>query len=275
MTTKDEDGIMNIRSTMTHDNILFFTNRGKVYQTKAYEIDESSRTSKGTAVVNLINIEAGEKVESFITYNKGDEFKHVFLATRNGTVKKTAKSEFENIRKSGIVAIKLDKGDELAWSNPTTGADDILVYTRNGKCIRFDEKSIRPLGRATRGVRGIKLSGDDLVVGMDVVKKDDNPELLTIMENGYGKKTIVKEFNAQSRGGMGVKIAEVTAKTGKVASSQIIPANAKEVIITSIKGQVVRLEIDSIPKLSRATQGVILMRFSKQDDIIAAITCVE
>lgn len=275
MTTKDEDGIMNIRSTMTHDNILFFTNKGKVYQTKAYEIDESSRTSKGTAVVNLINIEAGEKVESFITYNKGDEFKHVFLATRNGTVKKTAKSEFENIRKSGIVAIKLDKGDELAWSNPTTGADDILVYTRNGKCIRFDEKSIRPLGRATRGVRGIKLSGDDLVVGMDVVKKDDNPELLTIMENGYGKKTLVKEFNAQSRGGMGVKIAEVTNKTGKVASSQVIPPNAKEVIITSIKGQVVRLEIDSIPKLSRATQGVILMRFSKQDDRIAAITCVE
>lgn len=275
MTTKDEDGIMNIRSTMTHDNILFFTNKGKVYQTKAYEIDESSRTSKGTAVVNLINIEAGEKVESFITYNKDDEFKHVFLATRNGTVKKTAKSEFENIRKSGIVAIKLDKGDELAWSNPTTGADDILVYTRNGKCIRFDEKSIRPLGRATRGVRGIKLSGDDLVVGMDVVKKDDNPELLTIMENGYGKKTLVKEFNAQSRGGMGVKIAEVTAKTGKVASSQVIPPNAKEVIITSIKGQVVKLEIDSIPKLSRATQGVILMRFSKQDDKIAAITCVE
>ncbi len=275
MTTKDEDGIMNIRSTMTHDNILFFTNKGKVYQTKAYEIDESSRTSKGTAVVNLINIEAGEKVESFITYNKGDEFKHVFLATRNGTVKKTAKSEFENIRKSGIVAIKLDKGDELAWSNPTTGADDILVYTRNGKCIRFDEKSIRPLGRATRGVRGIKLSGDDLVVGMDVVKKADNPELLTIMENGYGKKTLVKEFNAQSRGGMGVKIAEVTAKTGKVASSQVIPPNAKEVIITSIKGQVVRLEIDSIPKLSRATQGVILMRFSKSEDRIAAITCVE
>ena len=275
MTTKDEDGIMNIRSTMTHDNILFFTNRGKVYQTKAYEIDESSRTSKGTAVVNLINIEAGEKVESFIAYNKGDEFKHVFLATRNGTVKKTAKSEFENIRKSGIVAIKLDKGDELAWSNPTTGADDILVYTRNGKCIRFDEKSIRPLGRATRGVRGIKLSGDDLVVGMDVVKKDDNPELLTIMENGYGKKTLVKEFNAQSRGGMGVKIAEVTTKTGKVASSQVIPPNAKEVIITSIKGQVVRLEIDGIPKLSRATQGVILMRFSKNEDKIAAITCVE
>lgn len=275
MTTKEEDGIMHIRYTKTHDNILFFTNKGKVYQTKAYEIDESSRTSKGTAVVNLINIESGEKVESFITYNKTDEFKYVFLATRKGTVKKTLKSEFENIRKSGIVAIKLDKGDELAWSNPTTGDDDIFVYTRNGKCIRFPEKLVRPLGRATRGVRGIKLSGDDLVVGMDVVKKGEIPELLTILENGYGKKTIVKEFNAQSRGGMGVKIAEVTKKTGKVASSQVIPENCKEVIITSHKGLVVKLDINSIPKLSRATQGVILMRFGKAGDGVAAITCVE
>ncbi|MEK9208395.1 MAG: DNA gyrase C-terminal beta-propeller domain-containing protein, partial [Patescibacteria group bacterium] len=275
MTTKEEDGIMNIRSCMTHDNILFFTNKGKVYQTKAYEIDESSRTSKGTAVINLINIESGEKVESFITYNKTDQFKYVFLATRKGTVKKTAKTEFENIRRSGIVAIKLDKGDELVWTNPTMGADDIFVYTRDGKCIRFSEKSVRSLGRATRGVRGIKLVGDDLVVGMDVVKIGEVPMLITIMENGYGKKTVVKEFNAQSRGGMGVKIAEVTAKTGKVASSQVIPPNCKEIIITSHKGQVVRLDIDSIPKLSRATQGVILMRFSKENDGVAAITCVE
>jgi len=275
MTTKDEDGIMNIRYCETHDNILFFTNKGKVYQTKAYEIDESSRTSKGTAVINLINIESGEKVESFIAYNKNDQFKYVFLATRNGTVKKTAKSEFENIRRSGIVAIKLEKGDELVWTNPTTGDDDILVYTRNGKSIRFSEKAARPLGRATMGVRGIKLSGDDKVVGMDVVGEEKDLQLLTIMENGYGKKTFIKEFNAQSRGGQGVKIAEVTNKTGKLASSMIIPSKATEVIITSHKGQVVKLEIDSIPKLSRATQGVILMRFSKEGDGVAAITCVE
>lgn len=275
MTTKDEDGIMNIRYAMTHDNLLFFTNKGKVYQTKAYEIDESSRTSKGTAIINLINIESEEKVESFITYTKVDKFKFVFLTTRNGTVKKTPGSEFANIRKSGIVAIKLDKGDELVWSNPTTGDDDIFVFTRNGKCIRFPEGLVRPLGRATRGVRGIKLSGDDKVVGMDVVKKGANPELLTIMENGYGKKTVVKEFNSQSRGGMGVKIAEVTTKTGKVASSQVIPPECKEVIITSHKGQVVRLDINSIPTLSRATQGVILMRFSKENDGVSSITCVE
>jgi len=275
MTTKDEDGIMRIRYCETHDNILFFTNKGKVYQTKAYEIDESSRTSKGTAVINLINIESGEKVESFITYNKSDQNKFVFLATRNGTVKKSSKSEFENIRRSGIVAIKLDKGDELAWSNMTTANDDVLVYTRNGKSIRFAEKSVRPLGRATMGVRGIKLVGDDKVVGMDVVAKGSDPLLLTIMENGYGKKTLINEFKTQSRGGQGVKIAEVNNKTGKVASSQMIPPESKEVIITSYKGQVVKLEIDSIPKLTRATQGVILMRFSKDGDGVAAITCVE
>ncbi|HEX3035015.1 MAG TPA: DNA gyrase C-terminal beta-propeller domain-containing protein [Thermodesulfobacteriota bacterium] len=275
MTTKDEDGILHIRYVMTHDNILFFTNRGKVYQTKAYEIDESSRTSKGTAVVNLINIETGEKVESFISHSKTNAFKNVFLTTRNGTVKKTSHAEFENIRRSGIVAIKLEKGDELVWSNPTTGDDDIFVFTRDGKCIRFNEKDVRPLGRATMGVRGIKLGKDDQVVGMDVVKKGDNPLFLTIMENGYGKKTEAGAYNKQSRGGMGVKIAEVTKKTGKVSSSQIIPANAKEVIITSTKGQVVRLDINSIPKLSRATQGVILMRFSKEGDKVAAITCVE
>ncbi len=275
MTTKDEDGIMHIRSCMTHDNLLFFTNRGKVYQLKAYEIDESSRTSKGSAVVNLINIEAGEKVESFISYRKDDQFKYVFLTTRNGTVKKTAETEFENIRRSGIVAIKLEKGDELVWTNSTTGNDDIFVYTKNGKCIRFPERLVRPLGRATMGVRGIKLTGDDKVVGMDVVKKGDNPELLTIMEKGYGKKTLVKEFSAQSRGGMGVKIAEVTAKTGKVSASQVIPPDAKELIITSKKGLVVKLDINEIPKLSRATQGVILMRFSNPDDKVASITCVE
>lgn len=275
MTTKEEDGILHIKSCMTHDNILFFTNKGKVYQTKAYEIDESSRTSKGTAVINLINIEADEKVESFIAYSKNDPFKYIFLTTTNGTVKKTAKAEFENIRRSGIVAIKLDKGDELVWSNPTTGEDDIFVFTRNGKCIRFPEKLVRPLGRATRGVRGIKLSSDDMVVGMDVVRRGANPQLLTIMENGYGKKTVVKEFNAQSRGGMGVKIAEVTAKTGKVAASQVVPTEAKELIITSKKGLVVKLDIDQIPTLSRATQGVILMRFANPDDKVASITCVE
>jgi len=274
MTTKDEDGIMHIQYAMTHDNLLFFTNRGKVYQTKAYEIAESSRTSKGSAVINLINIESDEKVESFLTHNKNDKFKYVFLSTKKGTAKKTAKKDFENIRRSGIVAIKLDKGDELAWSNPTNGDDDIFIYTREGKCIRFSEKGVRPLGRATQGVRGIKLIDGDRVVGMDVVGKNTTPKLLTIMENGYGKKSNLKEFKTQGRGGSGIKIAEVTKKTGKVASSQVIPTDCKEVIVTSNKGQVVRIDIDQIPTIGRATQGVIIMRFSKQNDVVASITCI-
>ena len=276
MTTKEEDEIMAIRYAQTHDNLLFFTNRGKVYQLKAYEINESSRTSKGTAIVNLLNIESGEKIESFINYSGKLSGQFVFLTTRKGTVKKSKVSEFANIRKSGIVAIKLDKGDELVWSNLTTGEDDILLVTREGKAIRFSEKEARPMGRATQGVRGIKINPSDQVIGMDIISKDDKvAELLTIMENGLGKKTAATEFRGQSRGGMGVKVANVTTKTGKVVTAQIIPPASQSVIITSKRGQVVKLAINSIPKLSRATQGVILMRFSNANDHVASATCVE
>ena len=274
MTTKEEDEIMSIRYAQTHDNILFFTNKGKVYQLKAYEIAESSRTSKGTAVVNLLNIEAGEKVESFITYSgKAEGF--IFLTTRKGTVKKSAVSEFANIRRTGIVAIKLEAGDELVWSKLTSGNDDIMLVTHEGKAIRFSGKEVRPMGRATMGVRGIKIGPKDEVIGMDVISADDKTaELLTIMENGLGKKTSATEFRGQTRGGMGVKVANVTEKTGKVVTAQIIPPDMNSVIITSKKGQVVKLHLSAIPKLSRATQGVILMRFSKAGDLIASATCV-
>ena len=275
MTTKEEDTIADIKSLETHDNLLFFTNKGKVYQIKAYEINESSRTSKGTAIVNLLNIESGEKVESFINYKKGSEAKYVFLTTKNGTVKKSSLSEFENIRRSGILAIKLDKDDELVWSKLTKGDDDILIVTRNGKSIRFSEKSVRPMGRNTMGVRGILIGKDDRVIQMDIVSKGEKLDVFTIMENGLGKKTEVSQFHTQGRGGQGVKVAEVTQKTGKVASSQIIPVNAEEVIITSQKGQIVKLELKSVPRLSRATQGVILMRFSSANDHVASATCIE
>lgn len=280
MTTKEEDSIMNIRFAETHDNILFFTNKGKVYQLRAYEIAESSRTSKGTAIVNLLNIEAGERVESFVSYKlglKGEEAKskYVFLTTKNGTVKKTAIKEFENIRRSGIVAIKLDPKDTLVWSNLSTGDDDVVIITRNGKAIRFSESSVRPLGRGTMGVRGIKLVGDDEVIGMDVIGKKDNPDLLTIMERGLGKRTSVSQFRGQTRGGQGVKVANVTAKTGKVVVAQVVPPSTTEVIMTSKKGQVVKVGLKDIPILSRDTQGVILMRFSNSEDIVTSATCVE
>ena len=282
MTTKEEDGILNIRYAESHDNILFFTNRGKVYQLRAFEIAESQRTSKGTAIVNLINVEQNEKVESFINYRAGkasekvdSKAKYVFLSTKNGTVKKTALSEFENIRRNGILAIKLEKGDELVWSALTEGNNDVILTSRDGKAIRFSEKSVRPLGRSTMGVRGIKLQSTDEVISMDVIKKDEKADLLTIMENGLGKKTPVGQFRGQSRGGQGVKVAKVTPKTGKVAFAQVIPPNCKNIIITSKRGQVVKLELSSVPRHSRNTQGVKLMRFSNSTDRVTSATCVE
>lgn len=273
MSIKEEDSISHIRFAQTHDNILFFTNKGKAYQLRAYEIAESSRTSKGTAIVNLLNIESGEKVESFIVSNKNLKNGYVFLTTRNGTVKKSKLSEFESIRRNGMIAIKLEDKDELVWSNITDGTNEVLIITRDGKSIKFSEKSVRPMGRGTIGVRGIKLASGDKVIGMAVIKQD-KPELLTIMENGIGKKTVVTQFPLQSRGGQGVKVAKVTPKTGQVVIAQIIPANCEEVIITSKKGQIVKLTLNSIPKLSRDTQGVILMRFSHGADLIASATCI-
>ncbi|HSA84158.1 MAG TPA: DNA gyrase subunit A [Patescibacteria group bacterium] len=275
MNVKDEDGIAHIRSAMTHDNILFFTNKGKAYQLRAYEIAESSRTSKGTAIVNLLNIESGERIESFIVHNKSVKEGYVFLTTRNGTVKKTSIKEFENIRRNGMIAIKLEAGDELAWSTITDGKNAVLLVTKGGKAIKFEEDSVRPLGRATMGVRGIKIDAKDQVIGMAVITKNDKSELLAIMENGLGKKTPVDQFPLQGRGGQGVKVAKVTDKTGQVVVAQVVPANAEEVIITSTKGQVVRLPIVQIPKLSRDTQGVILMRFNKDTDKVASATCIE
>ena len=275
MKVKEEDMIEHIRGAMTHDNILFFSNKGKVYQLKAYEIVESSRQSKGAAVINLLNIESGEKVESFVIYKPDAKDGFVFLTTRNGTVKKTALKEFANIRRSGMIAIKLEKNDELVWTNFSTGKNDILIVSKLGKAIKFKEEEVRSTGRDTMGVRGIKQLEGDEVIGMDIITRGDNPDLLTIMQNGLGKKTEVKQFPLQSRGGQGVKVAKVTDRTGQVAVAQVIPPSATEVIITALKGQIVKLPLVQIPKLSRDTQGVILMRFSNSDDKVASATCID
>lgn len=274
MNVKDEDGIAHIRYAQTHDNIIFFTNKGKAYALRAYEIAESSRTSKGSAVVNLLNIEQGEKVESFVVMNKLVKTGYVFLTTRNGTVKKSKLSEFENIRRNGMIAIRLDKGDELVWSNISTGSSEILIVTKQGKAIKFSEATVRSMGRATTGVRGIRIDKTDQVIGMDVISKGDDANLLVIMENGLGKKSPVKQFPLQGRGGQGVKVAKVTPKTGQVVIAQVIPPGCEEVIITSRKGQIVKLLTEQVPRLSRDTQGVILMRFSDPNDKVASATCI-
>ncbi len=279
MTTKEEDTIEQLVSASTHDNILFFTNRGKVYQLRVWDIPEGTRVSKGQAIVNLINIEQGEFVNSILNYalksKERGNANYIVMATLHGTVKKTKISEYEKIRRNGLVAIKLEKGDELCWAKLTTSSDEILLVTHNGKSIRFHEKEVRPTARDTMGVRGILGGPDDYIVGMAVLNEENKTNnFLTVMEKGIGKQTPLSGFPKQHRGGQGIKVAQVTPKTGKVVTGQIVSKDCQTIILTSIKGQIVKVPVVSVPRLSRATQGVILMRFSDSGDSIAAATCL-
>ncbi len=279
ITTKEEDTIEHLLSSFTHDNILFFTNKGKVYQLRVWDLPEGTRISKGQAIVNLINIDQNELVTSVLSYAlKGDESKiysYIVMATKKGTIKKTKLNQYENIRRNGLVAIKLESGDELSWAKLSTGEDDILMVTHEGKSIKFPEKEVRHTARDTMGVRGILMKPEDYLVGMEVINKDTQKnDFLAIMENGIGKKTAIAGFPKQHRGGQGVKVAVINAKTGKVACAQMIIADYQNLVLTSSKGQVVKVPIKSVPRLSRATSGVYLMRFSKKGDSIAAATCI-
>jgi DNA gyrase subunit A len=281
MATKEEDTIDKMLSAQTHDNMLFFTDRGRVYQVRVWDLPETTRQSKGQAIVNLINIEAGERVTSVLTYTlktaeqKEQGVKYIVMATKNGTVKKSKLTEYENIRRNGLVAIKLEKGDELIWAKLTSGDSDILLVSYEGKSVKFAEDEVRHTARDTMGVRGILLKGTDHVVSMDIINTETkDTDFLTVMEKGIGKKTKVSDFPKQRRGGQGVKVAEVKDKTGKIVVSQLIPPGTGSVVLTSTKGQVVKLPSDSIPRLGRATSGVILMRFADKTDTIAAATCL-
>ncbi len=275
MTTKDEDIIDKILFAQTHDNILFFTSLGKVFQTRVFEMNEASRVAKGQAIVNLIDIQQGEKICSIVTYNPKEEskFQNIFLATQKGVVKKTALSEFTNIRRTGIISIKLDKDDTLSWVKLTTGDDDIVLITEQAKIISFKEEQVRPTGRSSMGVRGIKLLSDDIVISADVTAS--NAQIIVIAENGLGKKTDLSEVRNQNRGGQGVRIATLSTKTGKLVYAGVIPTDTKDnIIITSEKGQVVKIPVSSVPKRTRNAQGVILMRFSAggSDKVASATT---
>ena len=240
-------------------------------------MEEASRISKGTAIVNLIDITQGETIQSILTYNpkEKDKLKNIVMATQKGVIKKTRVSEFANIRRGGIIAIKLDSDDSLQWVNSSSGEDDIVMITQSGKIINFPESHVRATGRASSGVRGIRLMKDDLVVGMDVVSKGDREaKLLIVAENGLGKRTRVSEVRNQRRGGQGVRIANINVKTGKIVFAGVLEPDATEVIITSEKGQVVKIPLTSTPLLSRNAQGVILMRFSDKNDRVAAATTV-
>ena len=271
-TTKEEDRIAQVLSITTHDNLMFFTNTGKVFQTKAYEIPESSRTSKGQAIVNFLQVAQAEKITAVIAFGNNDAFKYLFMATENGTIKKTKLEDFENVRRSGLIAITLDKGDTLGWVRLTTGSDDAVLSTSDGQAIRFKETDVRPMGRNAAGVRGMKLKGDDKIVGMDVIPKGEKGlELLILSQNGFGKRSELKSYKVQKRGGSGIKTMKVTAKTGKLVGAAITSLDVIEddLILTSQKGTIIRVPFKSVPLLGRVTQGVRVMKPQPGDGVAA------
>ena len=269
---KEEDEVYEVKVCNSLDYVLFFTNKGKVFKLKVWEIPESSRTAKGTSIVNLINIESNEKIEEFITLSKHifeTKAGYIFLGTTKGNVKKTELSEFENIRQSGILAIKLENGDSLAWGKLTSGQDQILLVTSGGQSIRFKESEVRHMGRQAAGVIGIKLSGNDTVIGMDIISKgNEKVNLVIVTEKGYGKKTNVSEYKVQGRGGTGILTYSVTAKTGNVCATKIIDSSKDhDLLIISNEGKVIRLPEKQLPKLGRATLGVRLINLTSGDSV--------
>ncbi|NCN23979.1 MAG: DNA gyrase subunit A, partial [Candidatus Pacebacteria bacterium] len=270
---KDEDVVLTLLSANTHDMVLLFTNFGRVFKLKVYEIPAVSRQAKGTAVVNLVNLKPEETVKSLLVIDEAaDKDKFISLATRNGLIKKTAVSLFDNIRQNGIIAITLNEGDELVWGKLTSGDDDILLITHSGKCIRFSEQEVKSSQRDTKGVKGITLKSDDYVVGVEAVGEAEiNSHLLVITEFGMGKRTELTQYPAQKRSGLGVKVSDVTKRTGPIAAARLVDASCKEIVISTKEGQTIKLPLTkkSIPVLTRPTQGVILMRLKKTDRIVA------
>ncbi|HEX3082864.1 MAG TPA: DNA gyrase subunit A [Candidatus Saccharimonadia bacterium] len=265
MTTKEEDVVDHLVLTQNHDFMLFFTNNGRVFRLKVYEIPSASRTAKGQPVVNVLQLAPGEKVTSLVTFDSKVDHSYLFMATKLGTVKKTPLSDYANVRANGLIAIKLDSGDELKWVKLTSGKDEIIISTALAQAIRFKEAEVRPMGRATRGVRGIRLRPNDIVVGMDIVTT--GMEMLVVMENGYGKRTKVDQFATHARGGVGIKAGVVTAKTGKTVDVRAIKNERDEVVVVSTQGQVIRMALSGISLIGRATQGVRVMRIAEGDKV--------
>jgi DNA gyrase subunit A len=264
---KKEDSIYDVRGCSTHDTIMFFTNKGKVYQKRVWEVPEASRQAKGIPAVNLINLDSGELITEFVTIPKNSSAKYLFFATEKGIVKKTEIADFSNVRNSGIVAIKLDDMDTLGWVKLVNDQDDIMLISAKGKAIRFNQtKQIRPMGRAASGVRGIKLGVGDKVVGCEVISNNSG-FILVVTEKGYGKKTPLGDYPTQGRGGKGIKTANVTSKNGNITSAKLIPSPDMDILIASKSGQVIRLSADKVATQSRSTQGVILMRLDLGDRV--------
>lgn len=266
MATKEEDVVEHVLQCRTHDTVLFFTSLGRIFKLKVYEIPAASRTAKGQSIVNVVNVGPEERVTSMLRLQKDEPTQYLFMTTKNGVIKKTKLEDFANIRQSGIICIKLDKGDQLNWVKKTSDGDEVIISTAKAQAIRFKEADARPMGRATRGVRGIRLRTGDFVVGMDVLGKEEGL-LLVVMQNGYGKITKSQQFTSHNRGGVGIKAGVATTKTGPAIDVRIVSNLEDDVLLISKKGQVIRLRLKAIPVIGRATQGVRIMRLNGEDQI--------
>ncbi|MCX6795434.1 MAG: DNA gyrase subunit A [Candidatus Falkowbacteria bacterium] len=279
LTTKEEDMVEFMFTTFTHSDVLFFTTKGRVFQMKAYEIPQSSRVAKGAAIVNFLQLTSDEKVSSILPLDKMFGSQYLFFATERGLVKKVELNAFSNVRRSGLIAIKIKEDDRLIWVKPTSGSDHIQLVSANGQAIRFKETDVRDMGRNAAGVAGIRLKSNDRVIGMGVAKTDKDKvrkyQILTIMAHGYGKRTEFNLYKLQGRGGSGIKTAKITEKTGDLTNAFLLNSltmEDRDLIIISEHGQVIRLPYNSINVLGRDTQGVRIMRFKDPNDKVASVT---
>ena len=268
MATREEDVIEHVVNASTHDYLLFFTNKGRVFRLKTYEVPAVGLNAKGIALVNLLQLQPEETVSSVINVSKQNNTGNLLMCTVRGVVKKTPFEQYQNVRSSGLIAINLDDGDELKWIRMTNGDNEVVISTSQGQAIRFHEKDARPMGRVSRGVRGIRLRTDDHVIGMDVVGKDTS--IFVISDQGYGKRTKISQFTAHARGGVGIRSAVVNKKTGALVGVKALDGDdTQEVIIISKNGQTIRLGLKDIPELGRATQGVRIMRLNDNDFVVS------
>jgi DNA gyrase subunit A len=268
MVTREEDAIEKVVYASTHDFLLFFTNKGRVFRLKTYEVPSVLLSAKGVALVNLLQLQPEETVSSVINVSKQTSDGNLFMCTQRGVVKKTPFTQYQNVRSSGLIAINLDEGDELKWIHITTGDNEVLISTSRGQAIRFHEREVRPMGRVSRGVRGIRLRTEDHVIGMDII--ENGSSVFVISKYGYGKQTKVSQFTPHARGGVGIRSAVVNTKTGELIGVKTLSENDdQEVIIISSQGQTIRLGIKDIPRLGRATQGVRIMRLNDGDDVVS------
>jgi DNA gyrase subunit A len=281
LTTKEKDSVDFMFITYTHDDILFFTTKGRVFQLKAHEIPVSSRTAKGSPIVNFLQLLGEEQITSILPLGKIADYSYLFFATEKGLVKKVKLSDFSNVRRSGLIAINIKNNDRLIWVKPSTGSDHISLITANGQSIRFKENEVRGMGRNASGVRGIKLKKEDLVVGMGIIPIDKkikkDYQVLVVMEKGFGKRSDLNLYKVQGRGGSGIRTARINDKTGKIKSAFIIDkskVDKKDLIVISAKSQVIRTSFKSVNELGRDTQGVKIMRFKNDDDEVSSVTYV-